>query len=254
MMPPPIPSAGAVLSLSIVTNRDCVWSARSDVEWVTVDPPSGQGESAVAVVVGANPEGRTRSGHLLVNDQPFSLIQEPSPCRFEVAPRQVSMPHQGGRAHIEVATLPGCVWQVSVRAQWVRVIDGPRGESNGAVELAADGNAGSSRTGEIQIAGVGVSISQPAGPGDRSQCRFSLDSGSANFGAGGGEGSVEVHTVSGCVWGAVSTQPWIIVTSGSHATATATVTYTVQRNLSGVRREGAILAGGRRHVVRQAAQ
>jgi hypothetical protein len=252
LVSPPVPSVGAVLNVPLVTTRDCIWSAQPEVEWLSVDPPSGQGDAVVAIVVGANPQGRTRAGRLRINDEAFELIQEPSPCRFDVAPRQVSMAHQGGRAGIQVTTLEGCVWQVSNTNPWVRTIT-DRGESSGTFELGVDGNAGNPRTGAVQVGGLSVTISQPAGPDDRTQCRFSFNSGSANFGSAGGEGSVELHTVPGCAWGAVSTQPWIVVDSRSHAVNSGVVAYTVQPNSSRARREGAIVAGGRRHVVRQAA-
>jgi len=250
---PPVPASGAALAVPIIANRDCLWSARADADWLTVDPASGQGESTVTVSISPNPDGRTRSGRIVINDQNLQVAQDASPCRFEVEPRQLSVPHQGGRAMVAVTTLEGCLWKVSGTASWVRAIE-QGGQSSGMVELGADGNTGAARSAALQVAGQTVTISQPAGPNDSTECRFSFTSGSANFAAAGGEGVVQFHTLPDCAWGAVSSQPWIVITTGSQATGTGPVVYTVRPNTTGARREGAIVAGGRQHVVRQAAR
>src|SRR4051812_14916513 len=131
------PAAGAALAVPLTTSRDCLWSARSEADWLTLEPTSGQGESLVTVSVGSNPQGRTRAGTIVVNDARFNIAQEATPCRFELEPRQVSIRHQGGRTAVQVTALEGCVWTTSVTQRWVRIVNGACGEWNGVVDLAS---------------------------------------------------------------------------------------------------------------------
>jgi hypothetical protein len=64
---------------------------------------------------------------------------------------------------------------------------------------------------------------------------------------------VRVHTAANCLWGVASDQPWLVILSGANGTGTDSVRYRVDPNPSSRRRSGVVTAGGRRHVVQQAA-
>ena len=57
---PVVESAGGTGRLNISINRECTWSARSEVDWIAISPASGQGDAQVDYSVAANPLFTTR--------------------------------------------------------------------------------------------------------------------------------------------------------------------------------------------------
>ncbi|PWB70001.1 MAG: hypothetical protein C3F15_14315 [Holophagae bacterium] len=82
-------------------------------------------------------------------------------------------------------------------------------------------------------------------------CTYSISPPSANFGEGGGTGSVSVSTTAGCPWTAFSNNSWIHVTGGSSGNGSGTVSYSVDAN-SGSARTGTMTIAGRTFTVTQA--
>ena len=50
-IPTTMDASGGELSARVVTTADCSWSVATNASWLRVDPPSGQGESAVTIHV-----------------------------------------------------------------------------------------------------------------------------------------------------------------------------------------------------------
>jgi hypothetical protein len=63
---------------------------------------------------------------------------------------------------------------------------------------------------------------------------------------------VTVSAADGCAWTAVSSVPWIAVTSGPGGTGAGVVQFTVDANTTGVARTGTIAIGGNTFSVSQA--
>jgi trimeric autotransporter adhesin len=250
-VPPSLPAAGAHVTAQLSAARDCTWAARTTATWLQVEPASGQGEATLTMTAIENPQGRSRSATIEINEQRFTVTQEGLPCRFDVAPSSISMPHQGGRTTIQLSTLVGCSWTTQSSQPWLRVVAGSGGEASATIELAVDSNTGNERSALLSIATLLVTVNQQAGPNDRTECRFSVDPGARLIPAAGGSGVFTVSTLPGCAWSAVSNQPWITVVSSGNLIGSNTVQYRVDPNPSTSVRSGAITAGTRRHVVQQ---
>ncbi len=78
---------------------------------------------------------------------------------------------------------------------------------------------------------------------DASPCAYTLSPSSASFGTAGGSGTVTVTTQTGCSWTAMSNDNWVTITSGTTATSTATVSYTVTPNTGAERTTVSTIAG-----------
>jgi hypothetical protein len=270
------PSAGSRVTVNVVAARECSWTANSDASWAQVTPSSGQGEAAVTVTVAANPDARTRSGSVAINETRLSLTQEAAPCRFELGSAEVRMSSDGGQTAVGVTANGGCDWRVTSEVSWVRVLT-DSGSGTGRVELDVSANSGSERSGDVRIADRSVRIVQsgratppspgptppppgppsppnppnPPNPPPNPTCSFSLDSGDRSFGASGGEGSFRVTTSGGCNWSASSNQQWVEVTGRSSGSGSETISYRVRENSSTSSRSGAITVAGQTHNVRQ---
>ena len=58
------------------TNSNCVWTAASNVNWITVYNAGGTGNGTVTYTVTANPNFTTRTGTITIGGQTFTVTQE----------------------------------------------------------------------------------------------------------------------------------------------------------------------------------
>ena len=261
--PGSIPAAGNRVTLTVSAARECTWNASSEASWVQVSPASGQGEGALTVTVAANPEGRSRTGAIVVNGNRLSVAQEAAPCRYEVSPPSIRLSHEGGRGTFRVSATTACGWQASTNDGWIRILNSS-GTSNGTVEVEVGPNTlRGPRVATLSIAGQSVTLTQdsegstptptPPGPSPTPapNCTASIDASSRNFSAGGGNGSFRINAPQGCRWTASSNADWVDITSGASATGTETVGYRVDANPTTSARTAAITASGQTHIIRQ---
>jgi hypothetical protein len=268
--PASVPADGNRVTLTVSAARECTWSASSEASWVQVSPSSGQGEGSLTVTVAANPEGRSRTGAVIVNGTRLNLSQEAAPCRYDVTPRTVRLSHDGGRGTFTVSATAACEWQAGTNDGWVRVLNSS-GSSNGTVEVEAGPNtARTPRAATLSIAGLSVTVTQdsepvptptptpppstptpPPPPGPPPNCTVSIDSSDRNFAAPGGGGSFRVNVPRDCRWTASSNANWVDITGAASATGPDTVSYRVGPNTSTSARTAAISVGGGTHVIRQ---
>ena len=121
-LPGSVTAGGGEFAASITTARECAWTVEADAPWVQITPHTGQGETAVAVVVAANPSGASRTASLTVNGAKVPVQQEGAPCRIAWTASSVDVPAAGGTVTVGVSATQGCVWQASTTAAWLRGI------------------------------------------------------------------------------------------------------------------------------------
>jgi hypothetical protein len=90
----------------------------------------------------------------------------------------------------------------------------------------------------------------PATPPNSGPCTYTLSSAGSSIATGGGTGSVNVATQSGCAWTASTTASWITVTSAASSSGNGTVAFTVSAN-SGAARSGTITIAQNTYTVSQ---
>jgi hypothetical protein len=160
-LPPSLSSAAARLTVTVSTNRECLWTIRSEASWIQVRPSSGQGPASVSVDVSENPAAAERSTALVISDSRVTVTQEPAPCRFELGGSSSRIAPQGGPFKVPVSTVAGCKWSASSEVSWVRVV-GAEVTGSGSAEFVADVNAGEERSGTLRIAGLPHLVQQSA--------------------------------------------------------------------------------------------
>ena len=82
-------------------------------------------------------------------------------------------------------------------------------------------------------------------------CTFTL-TGQTVFGTAGGAGAVTVNTAPGCVWGVVSSQPWLAIASAPQGVGSGGVPFSVAPN-TGAARSATLTIGGQTFTVNQTA-
>lgn len=85
-----------------------------------------------------------------------------------------------------------------------------------------------------------------------STCTVTVAQASMNVTATAGPSSIPVTAPSSCAWTVTSSQPWLTITSGTGATGSGNVTFTVAEN-TGAQRSATVTIGGTQVTVTQAA-
>ncbi len=237
--------------VSVATDAACAWAAASHVPWITITSgASGVGPGSVAFDVAAN-SGGARSGTLSIAGTVFTLTQAGAPgCTYAINPNSQSMGAGGGSGTpVSVSTDAACSWSAVSNVPWITVTGSGSGIGPGSVGFTVAVNTGGARTGTLTIAGQTFTLSQAAPPA----CAYAINPSSASIGAVGGSGPpVAVSGGAGCSWTAVSSVPWILVTSGASGTGPGTVTFTVAPN-AGPARTGLLTIAGENFLVSQSA-
>jgi outer membrane biosynthesis protein TonB len=154
----------------------------------------------------------------------------------------------GGQGSLNITTARDCTWSITTEASWVSISGehGGQGEASVAYTVAPN-PAPAARSAMVTIGSQGVPLNQAAAP-----CVFALSRPGDAIGAAGGRLSVDVATLTGCAWTAVSDAGWLTVTSGQNGAASATVALAAASN-AGAARVAHLNVGGQNYTVNQAA-
>ena len=79
--PVTLSAAGGQVAVRVVTSPECPWSATTDVAWLRVDPPSGQGEAPLTLHIAENELPSTRTGAIEINGAQLTLAQAAADSR-----------------------------------------------------------------------------------------------------------------------------------------------------------------------------
>ena len=80
-----LPAEGGTGRVTVTTERECAWTARSEVSWLSImGAGSGQGDGAVDYRALANPDPVARRGALALNDARAELTQAAAECVFSL--------------------------------------------------------------------------------------------------------------------------------------------------------------------------
>ena len=243
--PPIVDSGGGSGTVALTIDRECAWSAKPEVDWISVSPASGQGESQVSFSVASNPQPVERKGAIVINERRLEVTQRAA-CAFTLSPAQGAAGADGARLQVTVTTAAGCAWQAVSQVPWITVSAGASGAGPGTVALDVSASGGDARTGDVLIAGIRFSVRQSAEPPapPTPTCQFSLSASSAAIGSAGGSGSVEVRAAGGCEWTAQSSASWLDVTSGSTGVGPGEVRFTASQNTSSALRTATLTIAG----------
>lgn len=231
-------------SVAVTTQTGCAWTAVSNASFITVTSgASGAGAGAVNYSVAAN-SGAARSGTITIAGQTFTVNQSGGSCTYSISPTFRSAAIGGGSDTVAVTTQAGCAWTAVSNVNWITITSGAGGNGSGTVGYSVASNAGNPpRSGTVTIAGRTFTV-------DQAGCAYTLSASSQTFSSGGGNGSVNVTTASGCNWTAASNAQWITINSGASGSGAGAVNYTVAAN-TGAPRIGTMTIAGRTFTVAQ---
>ncbi len=239
-------------ALTIDVNRECSWTAKPDVDWITLTSTgTGQGGATVNFRVAANPGASSRRGGIGVNDRRVDVTQAGAPCTYSLSRTDDAIDAAGGRRTILVTAGPSCAWTAKSNAAWITVSAGASGTGSGSVTIDVAQNTGLERSGTVVIAGQIYTLLQTAAGAPGPDCTFSLSSASQSVGAAGGQVSLTVLAGGGCGWTATSHAPWLTISAGASGAGDGAVQITVAANGSSAARTGTATIAGQTFTINQ---
>ena len=157
------PASGSTgTSVSLATVASCLWTAASNVSWISITSgPGGIDSGTVTFTVAAN-TGTARTGTLTVGGQTVTVNQWTGTCTYAISPTSQAFEQAGGTGGpISVTTQPGCAWAAVSNANWLNVTSGSSGTGNGTVTYFVGLNSsGTDRTGTFTIARQTLTVTQ----------------------------------------------------------------------------------------------
>ena len=245
---PAITAAGGSYSAQLITA--CVWTASSNANWLTVNPPtSGTGSSAINYSVAANTTSADpRIGLVSVGSTSpngsvsvsFSVQQAGGNCNVQLGANSAQVAAAGLTSNFTVTT--PCTFTARSNVAWITAMAG----TNSVTYNVATNTSVQARTGTLTVGGAVFTITQAG-----STCNFAVSPETLDIPPAGSSGVVRVTTTSGCEWTASSDSAWIRVTGRIAGGTQGELQYTVDANAAGSARVGTLTVAGRAIAVRQ---
>ena len=237
-------SAGGTGTVTLIAPDTCGWHVTSNDAFISVpDGTRGGGNGTFPYTVAANTSTAPRQGTLSIGGRLFTVSQNGN-CTDSVQPTSVTI---DGSARLDPAltTLIGgppitlaltqtgsCAWAAASDApDWLKVT--ASGNGSATINVSAfQNNTGTSRTGNITVAGLTIPVTQTA-------CAFSLSPSSVVVGASATDVPYTAQsTPAACLYNFNRTTDFLIVPFQSIGfTGTNTVTISVPQNLGAARSE-----------------
>lgn len=252
-------AAGGSGSFTVETGPNCAWS--------TTVPPgnvvkingaatgTGPGTISYTVLV-PNNTLNPRSININTSGQIHTITQFGTSCSFATTPARVTAPAGGGETAVKVtpSTLACGTWTAvpEVAGAGLNLAPAAGAGSDGEVNVIATIQPNldaAPRTLKATIAGKLLTVTQAG-----AACTVGLSPSGASILAGGGAGSTEVATPSGCSYDTTSKPSWIHITAGESGNASGTLVYSVDANSTTLPRVGTLMIGGQPFQVTQDAQ
>lgn len=244
-----VPAGITEHTFNVTADPGCRWEVdRNGTNFLSyLQQPSGFGNGTVRFRVEMNPLTQVRTGTLLLDGQPLTIVQEGKPvfCPYNLSPPQIDAPHTGGDFKVEMSTLAGCYWEVNGRPSWITRQPPYTNEGPASIDLRIAANPTSfARTATIQSGTATLTVNQ-AGVPPPTNCVYTLSADKVNFGFR--ESTVDLGLTvnpASCPWVLDSTLSWLSApfTSG---TGNASLRLRASTNSSILTRNGTVRLGGK---------
>ncbi len=163
-------------------------------------------------------------------------------CTLSISPSNYVAPLGGGTSSFAIVVPAGCPWVASNSSgNWVNLTGPSSGYGNATISYSVASGASTTAglSTSIVVGAAKFLITQPAG-----SCSTPiLAPVSASFGTAGGLDQFSISIPTGCLSNAVSSAPWLTITSGAIGSASRQVNFFVDRNDFATRSASISIAG-----------
>jgi hypothetical protein len=157
-------ASGGGGSIALAAGNGCVWTAVSNVGWITLtSDDGGAGSDPVSYEVRENFTGSPRIGTMTIAGQTFTVLQDAGleGCSYFVAPMSAPIASAGGTGSFNVFADQQCAWVASPDVAWITITSGQMGIGNGTVNFSvAPNQSGLPRKGRVAVGGRVFTVKQ----------------------------------------------------------------------------------------------
>ena len=223
--------------IEVTTEAGVSWSAKPNVDWLSVEPANGISIGSVTYTISPYTSGTTpRTGTLTVAGKTFSVTQ--TGTDVILTPAFQELPSIVGTFEVTVAALVETTWSVTPNDSWISVVDSGRGYGNDTLIVAVGGNPSVlPRTGTVSIGSKTLTVTQRGMP----EPSLSITPAEAAASPIGAYGNVAVYSTPDAPWTAESLDSWITVSDGATGAGNGNTKYVVTANPTLEERSGQIL-------------
>lgn len=162
------PSGATNGTVQLTTGPGDVWSATSNVPWITfTTAASGTNGGMIDYLVAANADCTSRTGHVVLAGLNFSVTQAAGSGSYELSPSNAQFSNAGGAGTVNVLAGGGCPWTALKDVDWISFTSGTNGSGPGIINYAVATNSGPIwRVAIVTIAGKAHTLSQAGASGN----------------------------------------------------------------------------------------
>ncbi len=228
---------------SVLTSGSGSWTAKANVDWITVATPSGDAGVSCVYIVKANFSADQRQGAISIGDKTHTVTQ--TGAIGSLAPLNANFEKTGGSGNVAVTVDPGATWSAFSNVGWIAVTP-QNGISSGSVTYTVAPHDGVvSRIGSLSIAGRTFSVTQTG-----TDVRLSPASVEKSFQTD--VITVQVNALSTTAWVVNPEVSWISVVNPGSRVGDSAVTLALGYNPSFLERKGTVRIGTATLIVIQA--
>ncbi|MBQ9693488.1 MAG: leucine-rich repeat protein, partial [Kiritimatiellae bacterium] len=199
---------GGTLSIAVTAPSQITWQARSNTDWISVSPTSGEGEGSVSYTVAPFDQVSTRQGSITVAGNTVTVFQYGR--RMMLESYSESKDWHTHVIPITVNALAITEWSVTPNASWISVVDGGNGKGGDLVSIAiAENPSYVARTGTVTIGTETFTVTQSG----RTDLIFSVSPEASAASVNGANGLIAVTATPDLPWSAKSNANWLTVSS-----------------------------------------
>ncbi len=166
VQPTSFAASGGQGTVSVGTNRECEWDARTEVAWLALSSENaGQGSGTITFSVSSNPVVAERRGAIVVNAQRVEVSQAQAVCVYRLDGTRRAVGPRATVISVAVSAQDGCPWTASSQMPWMTMAAGAAGNGNGVVTIVvAENPEHRRREGSLTIAGQAYVVEQAEAP------------------------------------------------------------------------------------------
>lgn len=239
---------GGAGAFTVLADAQADWTAKADVNWISISPTSGTGESEVAFTVAPWNEVSTRSGTITAAGRTFTVNQTGRRMKIYVADAAatsaalpvVERDYLSHIIDIQVNAFSTTEWDVELDASWLSVVDGGSGHGGDNVAIAINENPSwLPRTGMVRIGTESLTVVQAGRPS--AALSFAISPSEATASVDGANALVSVAATPDLPWTATSGANWLtVMPSFQSGAGNGNVVYTASPNSTMAARTGTI--------------
>ena len=218
--------AGGSGTVTVTCDAGVSWTAKANVDWLSVSPTSGRSSGSVTYTVAVYSSGTApRSGSITIAGQAFTVTQ--TGTDVTISPDSKSLEYYANVFEVEVSALSSTHWTITPNASWISVVDEGYGYGDSTILIAVGQNPSvDTRTGTVKIGSKTLTVTQTG----MTAPVLSITPTEAAASPVGAYGNIAVYATPDATWTAEALSSWITISEGASGAGNGNIKYVAAAN------------------------